>query len=102
MSDVTTESIAALLAELVYERWMDAAAIGEPMEHAGLEALVVLIDALRMSSSDPQTGATMMQAAIEALAETELFPPHQELQRKVETILSGGVVRRARDRRSVG
>lgn len=95
MSDVTIESIAAELAELVYDRWMAALAARQPVDHGGLEALIVLIDGLRTAALDPQTGATEMKAAIAVLRRLPAFPEHQEFQRLVKAELAGSAVRRA-------
>lgn len=94
MADVTIESIAADLAELVYDRWMAALEAREPVEHGGLEALIVLIDGLRTAALDPQTGAAEMKAAIAVLRRLRAFPDHQEFQRLVKTELAGSVARR--------
>ena len=73
MSDVTTESLAADLAELIYKRWFEAAANGFVTDHAGLEAFVALIDGLRTCATDPQLGAATLRAARRALLEMAPF-----------------------------
>lgn len=79
MADETVESIAADLGEEIYEHWLAAAESGFLLDHAGIEALVVLIDSLRACEANPQLGATQMRAARAALKKMAPFAGQGEL-----------------------
>lgn len=100
MADETTESLAGDLAEQIYERWCNSICLRGVSEsdtdHACLEALVTLIDGLRMSELDPQTGALQLRAAIEALAVMPDYPAREEFQRQLVARTSGESARCAR------
>jgi len=87
MSDVTTESLAAELTEAIYKRWFESAEAGFVTDHAGLEALVALIDGLRSCATNPQTGAAVLRAAKRALLEMAPFAGQGDFAERLSQIL---------------
>lgn len=88
-ADVTTESLAAELAELIYKRWVDGAERGYERDFAGIEAVMVLAEALRICADDPQAGAAMMQGALRALSAMAPFAGQGDFQREFANQTSG-------------
>jgi len=73
-------SVAADLADLIYERWMAAGAAGDGFDHAGIEALVTLSDCLRNYADDPKGSEATMRAAVRILVQLPERPPHGQFQ----------------------
>ena len=80
---IDTDSVAADLADLIYERLMAAAAAGEMLEHAALEALCVLGDCLRNYADDPKGSEATMRMAVQELAQLPGCPQMGEFQQRL-------------------
>lgn len=73
-------SVAADLADLIYERWLAAGNAGYSGDHAGIEALCVLSECLRSYSVDPEGSEAAMQHAVRILAQLPERPEQGRFQ----------------------
>lgn len=97
-ADVTTESLAAELLEMIHERWLASAHAGYVFDCAGLEAQIALIGALRTCATDPQAGAAVMRAAKQALREMAVFAGQGDFAARLTQILGSSAARARRSR----
>jgi hypothetical protein len=84
---LASSSIAADLADLIYERWLAAGNAGYTGDHAGIEALCVLSECLRDYAADPKGSEATMQIAARILAQLPERPPRGEFQARILTAL---------------
>lgn len=77
---IASGSIAADLADLIYERWLAAGNAGYTGDHAGIEAMCVLSECLRSYAADPKGSEATMRIAVRVLAQLSERPPQGRFQ----------------------